>query len=323
MCINSARTDLWRGRLVRGVPTPTPIETVNEIFYHFKSEHVLEVDIQDFFGSLSHEWLKKFLRLRIGDARVLKLIEAWLSAGVMEEGKQQDSGENGTPQGGSISPLLANIYLHYVLDLWFEKKIKPKYLGRAHLVRYADDFAFFFTNATDAATMQVLLSARLAEFGLSISEKKTHQTYLGQRTNSEAHERRRMTFLGFTIYRTKNRSGIGRKTVFQTDSKRFSRAKASIKQKIRQIKHWPIDKQVVVLNAILRGHFNYYGIAGNGPKIQRYWNQVRRDWRHSLSRRSQNGRVTWEKFQEILLKNPLIRPVVKLSYQDLHSFVRL
>jgi len=243
------------------------LATVNEIFYRFKSEHVLEVDIQDFFGSLSHEWLKKFLRLRIGDARVLKLIEAWLSAGVMEDGQQQDSGENGTPQGGSISPLLANIYLHYVLDLWFEKKIKPKYLGRAHLVRYADDFAFFFTNATDAATMQVLLSARLAEFGLSISEKKTHQTYLGQRTNSEAHERRRMTFLGFTIYRTKNRSGTGRKTVFQTDSKR--------------------------------------------------------DWRHSLSRRSQNGRVTWEKFQEILLKNPLIRPVVKLPYQDLHSFVRL
>lgn len=299
------------------------LATVNEILYRWKSEHVLEADIQDFFGSLSHAWLKRFLRLRIGDERVLKLIEAWLSAGVMEDGKYQASGEKGTPQGGSISPLLANIYLHYVLDLWFEKKIKSKLPGKANLVRYADDFAFFFKHADDVSSMRVLLSARLEQFGLSISDKKTHQTHLGQRMNSEAHERRRMTFLGFTIYRAKNRNGTGRKTVFQTDPKRFCRAKDSIKQKIRQIKHWTIEKQVAALNAILRGHFNYYGIAGNGAKIQSFWHQVRRDWRHSLSGRSQNGRVTWEKFREIIAKNPLAAPVVKITYLDLHALVRL
>ena len=115
------------------------LATVNAIMYRWKMEHVLEVDIQDFFGSLSHDWLGRFLRLRISDKRALKLIEAWLKAGVMEEGKWQEV-ERGTPQGGSVSPLLANIYLHYVLDLWFEKKIKSKLRGKAELVRYADDF---------------------------------------------------------------------------------------------------------------------------------------------------------------------------------------
>lgn len=115
-------------------------------------EHVLEVDIEDFFGSLSHDWLMKFLRHRIGDERVLKVIESWLKAGVMEEGKWQ-ANERGTPQGGSISPLLANVYLHYVLDLWFEKKMKPKYGGKADLIRYADDFCLFFKTASGAEGM--------------------------------------------------------------------------------------------------------------------------------------------------------------------------
>ncbi|MBK7963764.1 MAG: hypothetical protein IPK04_22725 [Bdellovibrionales bacterium] len=128
--------------------------------------------------------------------------------------------------------MLANIYLHYVLDLWFEKKIKQQFNGRANLVRYADDFALFFNKASDVTTMQTLLMARLAQFGLSISEKKTHQTHLGLQSQSETHKRRRMTFLGFTIYRAKNRSGTGGKTVFVTDSLRYGRAKAAIKAKI-------------------------------------------------------------------------------------------
>lgn len=299
------------------------LATINEILYRRKAEYVLEVDIQDFFGSLSHEWLKKFLRLRIGDERVLKLIEAWLSAGVMENGQLQVGEEKGTPQGGSVSPLLANIYLHYVLDLWFEKKIKQQFNGRANLVRYADDFALFFNKASDVTTMQTLLMARLAQFGLSISEKKTHQTHLGLQSQSETHKRRRMTFLGFTIYRAKNRSGTGGKTVFVTDSLRYGRAKAAIKAKISQIQHRPIAEQVQILNSSLMGHFNYYGIAGNGQKLHSFSQQVRWDWRHSLSRWSQNGRVTWDKYQEILDKHPLVFPKIKIQYQDLSTFARL
>lgn len=299
------------------------LATINEILYRLKREQVLEVDIQDFFGSLNHEWLKKFLGLRIGDGRVLKLIESWLKAGVMEEGKWQESAEKGTPQGGSISPLLANIYLHYVLDLWFEKKIRPKYHGKANLVRYADDFCFFLNNPVDVESMMILLKVRLAEFGLTISEKKTHQTNLSTRRTAEAHERRQMKFLGFTIYRAKNRMGTASKTVFQTESKRYGRAKAAIQEKIRLIKHRSIEEQVGVLNTTLRGHFNYYGIAGNGQKLQRFLQQVKRDWKHSLSHRSQKGRITWEKFEEILKKNPLAIPKIKISYLQLRTFVRL
>src|SRR5207249_10957808 len=151
------------------------LATINEVLYRRKLEDVLEVDIRDFFGSLSHEWLMRFLGLRIGDRRVLMLIQAWLKAGVLEEGRWQE-GEKGTPQGGSISPLLANIYLHYVVDLWFERKMKPRFQGKAALVRYADDFCVFFEHATEVDTMRNLLQARLGQFGLTPAAEKTNET---------------------------------------------------------------------------------------------------------------------------------------------------
>jgi group II intron reverse transcriptase/maturase len=223
-------------------------------------EHVLEVDIRDFFGSLSQEWLMRFLELRIGDGRVLKLIQAWLKAGIFEEGRWQEV-ERGTPQGGSISPLLANIYLHYVLDLWFERKIKPQFRGQAALVRYADDFCVFFEHATEVDTMRTLLQARLGQFGLMLADEKTHQTNLGARTNTETHERRKLTFLGFTIYRTRSVGQTVVKTVFQTEGKRFSRAQAAMKERLRRMQHQPVEAQARAVNKILRGHFNYYGIV--------------------------------------------------------------
>lgn len=298
------------------------LATVNAILFRFKMEHVLEVDIQDFFGSLSHEWLIKFLELRIGDARVLKLITAWLKAGVMEEGKWQEN-EKGAPQGGSISPLLANVYLHYVLDLWFEKKIKPKHGGKADLVRYADDFCLFFKNSEDAENMIPLLKARLAQFGLSVADEKTHKTNMGVRDNSSTHERRQMKFLGFTIYRSKTRSQAGSKTVFQTDGKRFNRARAAMKETVRRLRHRPIAEQIKVINAILRGHFNYYGIAGNARKLKEFWELTRREWKYSLSNRSQNGRINWKDFVKILEDHPMAAPKIKISYAQLSTYARL
>lgn len=298
------------------------LATINELLYCRKMNHVLEVDIRDFFGSLSHEWLGRFLRHRISDQRVLKLIEAWLKAGVMEEGKWQVA-EQGTPQGGSISPLLANIYLHYVLDLWFEKKIKPKYDGKANLVRYADDFCLFFRHPSAVETMKVLLKARLAQFGLSIAEEKTHATIVGVRENDDTHGRRQITFLRFTIYQSKNRNQTAPKTVFQTQGQRFSRAKTAMKEKILRMRHWPVEQQIKVINAVLRGHFNYYGIAGNAKKLQEFWNLTRREWKHSLSNRSQNGRINWESFKALLDKYPMAFPRLKLSYPQLSTYVRL
>ncbi len=304
-----------------GLGCHNALATINTILHNFRMEHVLEVDIQDFFGSLSHEWLGRFLRHRIGDERVLKLIEAWLKAGVMEDGKLQEV-EKGTPQGGSISPLLANIYLHYVLDLWFEKKMKVSFSGKANLVRYADDFCIFFKQACDVETMKILLKARLAQFGLIVAEEKTHSTNMGSRENDSTHERRKMTFLGFTIYRSRNRNRSGFKTVYMIDGKRFGRAKTAMKEKIQRMMHWSMEKQLKAINAVLRGHMNYYGIAGNAQGLRRFWNFVKSEWKYSLTKRSQNGRVSWERLSAFLEMNPMVAPQIKISYGQLASYAR-
>jgi group II intron reverse transcriptase/maturase len=298
------------------------LATINELLYRQNMEHVLEVDIRDFFGSLSHEWLMRFLGLRIGDRRVLALIQAWLKAGTFEEGRWQ-AVERGTPQGGSASPLLANIYLHYVVDLWFERKIKPQFRGKAALVRYADDLCVFFEHSTDVDTMKTLLEARLGQFGLTLAEQKTHKTNLGTRTNNETHERRRLTFLGFTIYRTQSVGQTVIKTVFLTEGKRYSRAKAALKERLRRMKHEPVEEQACAINQILRGHFNYYGLAGNARKLQEFWDFTWREWKHTLSKRSQTGRLTWEAFKALLEKHPLVRPRIRIPYSHWASYAGL
>ena len=296
------------------------LATINKILLDFKMDYALEVDLRDFFGSLSHEWLRKFLGLRIGDHRVLKLIDAWLKAGVMENG-QIDIKESGSPQGGSISPLLSNIYLHYVLDLWFEKKIKKQLDGKAHLVRYADDYCFFFRTEAEAQTMKTLLTARLAQFGLTIADDKTHMTDLTLRQNKGG-DRRRITFLGFAIFRAARKSGSGWKTMFQAESSRFTRAKLAMKEKLWAIKHFDLKQQTKIINAILVGHFNYYGFAGNSPMIVRFWNLTIAYWRRCLSRRS-NQLVSWDKMNEILRTHSLKAPTTRISYRDLKAYVRL
>jgi RNA-directed DNA polymerase len=298
------------------------LATVNELLFKEGMNYALEVDIRDFFGSLKHEWLRKFLSLRIGDKRVLKLIESWLKAGVMEDNKWKES-EDGTPQGGSISPVLANVYLHYVLDLWFERKIKKQLKGRASLVRYADDFVILFTERADLDTVKSLLTARLGQFGLSIAEEKTHMTDLTNRPNQGSKDRRRMTFLGFSIFRSRDRAGKRSIVVFKTDGKRFTRAKLKLKQRLRKIMHLPVEAQAASINSFLVGHYNYYGVAGNIRRMQRLWYHTRRMWRRSLSQRSQKGRVNWEQMATHLAKHPLKPARIKITYQQLPSYVRL
>lgn len=305
-----------------GISSHNALATVHELLDKHKLNYALEVDLRDFFGSLSHEWLMKFLAHRISDKRVLKLIEAWLKAGVMEQGKWQAS-EVGSAQGGSISPLLANIYLHYVLDLWFERKIKKQLRGRARLVRYADDFVILFEKQQDVEEVKVLLEARLAQFNLSISEAKTHTTDMNPRSNGSSHERRHMTFLGFSIFRAKNRNNTGYKIVFQTDSKRFTRSKAAMKEKLHKMMHWKVEYQAERINAILRGYYNYYGLAGNFQRMKNFGNETLRYWKRCLSRRSQKGLLNWEKMHVVLKKHPLIRPKIRISYSDLKAYARL
>lgn len=298
------------------------LATIHELMHERKLNYALEVDIRDFFGSLSKDWLRKFLNLRIGDKRVLKLIDSWLEAGIMEDGQWRLE-EQGVPQGGSISPLLSNIYLHYVLDLWFENKIKRRLRGRSHLVRYCDDFLILFKDKQDLEDVKVLLQTRLSQFGLSIAEEKTHTTDLTFRTNTGPTDRRRITFLGFNIFRAINRKGNGTKVVFRTEGKRFSRARASMKNKLFKIMHQDPKVQVNMINSILVGYSNYYGIAGNMGKVHAFRDVTRRYWRKCLSRRSQNGLKSWKEIEALMKKCAFIMPKIKIGYSDLRRYVRL
>lgn len=214
------------------------------------------------------------------------------------------------------------MYLHYVLDLWFERKIKKQLRGRAQLVRYADDFVILFKDRADLETVKALLSTRLGQFGLAIAEQKTHTTDLTLR-EKQGTERRRMTFLGFNIYRGKTRDGKRSKTVFRTEGKRFTRSKAKIKAKMHKLMHKPIEVQAQGINAFLNGHYNYYGIAGNIDKIQELWHFARHYWRRCLSQRSQKGHVNWDAMVATLHEHPLIPPRIKIPYATLPSYVRL
>jgi len=298
------------------------LATVNELLHTHRMNFALEVDVRDFFGSLDHGWLRKFLALRIGDERVLKLIDSWLNAGVIESDAWR-SVEIGTPQGGSISPCLANVYLHYVLDLWFEKKIRKQLRGKAHLVRYCDDFVILFERLEDLESVQILLRTRLAQFGLAIADEKTHTTDLRPAPQGNGPRRRRMTFLGFDILRSKSRNGHGWKTIFKTEGKRFTCGKERMKKSMQRMMHWPLEKQVQRINSILVGHYNYYGIAGNSRRLASFHYETTRYWRQCLSRRSQKGRINWTKMRSILAKHRLVDPRIKLSYRDLGGYVRL
>lgn len=304
-----------------GIGCHNALATIGDLVYKRGMNYALEVDIRDFFGSLSHKWLGKFLEHRISDKRVLKLVGAWLRAGVMEEGKWCKT-DRGTPQGGSISPLLANVYLHYVVDLWFEKTIKKQLRGNANLVRYCDDFVMLFQNREDVDYVHTLLRARLGQFGLEMAEEKTHRTDLTPRKN-KGRDRRRMTFLGFGIYKSKKWRGIGYKVIFQTEGKRYARAKKLMKERLRRIMHMDLNYQTRVINSILRGHMNYYGIAGNSRRIRNFCYEVERYWRRCLGRRSQKGKLSWAKMRKILNKHPLIKPKIRIGYQLLGAYSRL
>jgi group II intron reverse transcriptase/maturase len=298
------------------------LATLTHYIHQEGLQFAYEVDIRDFFGSLDHGWLLRFLGHRISDERILKLIEAWLKAGVMEEGRRLPT-EVGSPQGGSISPILANVYLHYALDLWFDRKIKRQLEGRVELVRYCDDFVFVFEKETDIEQLAGLLKARLEQFGLSIAENKTHKTDLRCRSSGGANDRRRISFLGFEIFQAKTISGRGTKVVFKTQGTRFSKAKANLKEKVHDMMHWRVEDQVKRLNSILRGHYNYYGLPGNSLRLKALHHLAVRCWRRSLSRRSQRGRMTWGEFREILERHPIAPPRLRITYATLPRYIPL
>jgi group II intron reverse transcriptase/maturase len=276
---------------------------------------MVEVDIRKFFDTLDHAHLRELLRHRIRDGVLLRLIGKWLNAGVLEEGSLTFP-EAGTPQGGVVSPLLANVYLHYVLDVWFEREVKPRLQGRAFLVRYADDFVIGFACEEDARRVLEVLPKRFGKYGLALHPDKTRLVPFQRpphRTSATDSVRGSQPgsfdLLGFTHYWGRSRQGfwvVKRKTA----QGRLSRALTTIAQWCRLHRHQPLAEQHQTLVQKLRGHFAYFGITGNGSALQAFRTAVLRIWKKWLARRRRCGFLSWEIFQRLLQRFPLPAAVV-------------
>jgi len=264
---------------------------------------VLDADIRGFFDTLDHEWLMKFVEHRIADPRVLRLIRKWLRAGVLEEGRWSAT-DVGTPQGAGISPLLANVYLHYVFDLWVEAWRKEEAKGDVIVVRFADDFVLGFEHREDAERFLRALHARVERFGLALHPEKTRLLEFGRNAPRRRGERSdgskpaTFDFLGFT-----HRCGRSRNNRFlvvrTTMAKRFRTSLAAVKAGLRSKRNLPIPAQGAWLAKVIRGWANYHGIPGNTRRLGGYRAAAMRHWMKALRRRSQRHRMTWERFGRI------------------------
>jgi RNA-directed DNA polymerase len=286
---------------------------------------VLDADIRDFFGQLDRDWLRKFLRHRIADERVLRLIDKWLAAGVIEDGTWTQS-DKGSPQGASVSPLLANVYLHYVFDLWAGWWRKRHARGDVIIVRFADDFTVGFEYREDAERFRDELGGRLAKFGLELHPDKTRLIEFGRhaaRNRAARGEGRPETFsfLGFTHICVTSRGGrfwVRRKT----DSKRVRAKLAEVKAEIRRRRYLPIPDQGRWLAAVVRGHQAYYAVPGNNDAVNAFRHQVTRHWHQALRRRSQKTRLTWARMDRIatrwLPQTRILHPFPEARFAAMH-----
>lgn len=276
--------------------------------------HVLDADIRRFFDSVDHEWLMRMLAHRIADPRILRLIRSWLEAGVLESGAWHKTVE-GTPQGSGISPLLANVFLHYVLDLWFHQWRRQKACGRAVIVRYADDFVMGFEKARDAQWMRTKLAERLASFGLVLHETKTRLIEFG-RFPALARQRRKekhpetFSFLGFTHYCGWTRDGRFMMKC-KTQRERFAAKLKAVRREAWRLMHASLAEQHRWLSRVLQGHYAYYGRPHNFRALDAFRREVRTIWMRLLRRRSQKGRtMAWASFvamtEHFILPKPRI-----------------
>jgi group II intron reverse transcriptase/maturase len=272
---------------------------------------VLDLDIRSFFDSVDHDWLLRMLEHRIADPRILRLIRRWLKAGILESGRWQ-AVDQGTPQGSGISPLLANVFLHYVFDLWVHQWRQRQATGQIVVCRYADDMVIGFQNEDDARRLLEALKDRFAGFGLAIHEGKTRLIAFGcavARRREAAGLRRPETFdfLGFTHYCGKTRKGrfvVKRKT----QARRLSGKLKALGQQMARCRHMPLAVQHRWLCQVLRGHYGYYGVTFNYRALTAFFEGIKRRWFRALARRGQKRRMTWQRFSDLLAVFPLPTP---------------
>lgn len=274
--------------------------------------YIIDADMQNYFGSISHQCLREFLDRRIKDGVIRKMIDKWLKAGILEEGRLAYPTE-GTPQGGSISPLLSNVYLHYVLDEWFIEQIQPLLKGESFIIRFADDFLLGFANKEDAMRVMQVLPQRLGKYGLTLHPEKTRVIELGE---DEEQQSNTFDFLGFTHYMSKSRKGkpiLKRKT----SSKKLDASLKRMDEWIKLNRHGRIRELIARVNQKLRGHYGYYGITFNSRKLNSYYEQTKRTLHKWLNRRGGKRRVwNWEQFTKLTKEwIPLLEPKIHHSYQ--------
>ena len=266
---------------------------------------MLDADIRSFFDTLEHGWLVKFIEHRIADRRVVRLIQKWLKAGVLEEGRRTPM-ELGTVQGGSISPLLANVYLHYVFDLWVQRWRKKQARGDVVVVRFADDFVVGFEHRSEAERFLTELRERFAKFGLELHSDKTRLIAFGRKADTDWRKGRgpkpdTFHFLGFTHSSGRTRQGwfiVLRRTM----RRRMQSKLHEVKQELRRRMHWALPEQGAYLRSVVMGHVRYFGVPWNSRAIGAFRFEVGRLWQHSLRRRSQKHRLTWQRMQRYIAR---------------------
>jgi RNA-directed DNA polymerase len=281
--------------------------------------HIVEADIKGFFDNVNQEWLMKFLAHRIGDKRILRMVKRFLKAGVWEDGSITVS-DDGTPQGGVISPILANIYLHYALDLWFEKIYRKSCIGYARLIRYADDFVVCCQHKQDAERFREELGKRLGKFGLEVEPTKTKAMEFGryavQNAKRSGKKAETFDFLGLTHYCGTRKDGTGFRMKRATARKKFAAKLYVFKEWLKKARTLKTKELWETVKAKLRGHYNYYGVTDNSRGIASFANEVKNLLFKWLNRRGKKNCLNWEKFNEMLKRFPLPKPRIMVNMFD-------
>ncbi|MDH5727214.1 MAG: group II intron reverse transcriptase/maturase [Nitrospira sp.] len=280
---------------------------------------IIDADVSGYFDAIDHSHLREFLKQRVNDGSIMRFIGKWLNAGVLDEGIHYHP-ETGSPQGGVISPILANIYLHYVLDVWFVDEVQPRLQGRAFIIRFADDFVIGCEYEEDARRIMAVLPKRFSRFGLTIHPEKSHLIAFGRPRvafSSRSNQNRQspgsgngtFDFLGFTHYWARSRRGywvIKRRTA----GKRLRRTSHALWEWCRTNRHMPLPQQHKRLRQKLSGHYNYFGVRANYAQLAVILRQAERAWHYWLNRRRRHPDYNWEEFRHLLKTYPLPKPKI-------------
>jgi RNA-directed DNA polymerase len=287
------------------------LKALNRVLYKGEVNWILEVDVQSFFDSISRKMLVEMLRDRVADGSLLRLIGKCLHVGILE-GTEYSEPEEGTVQGSALSPLLGNVYLHHVIDLWFERDVLPRLRGKALLVRFADDFVITFERQDDAKRVMGVLGRRFDKYGLTLHPDKTRLLPHGRPRGTSGKGPATFDFLGFTHYWARSRAGHWVPRV-KTRTVKLRRALQSVADWCRRHRHLPIKEQHTALTKRISGHYNYFGVNGNSRSLWKVLRGATRVWYKWLNRRSQRSRLNWDRFNDLLRDFPLPRPRIRVQ----------